>query len=65
MADLYNTQYFNVETDPEMRVKEVLEVGYVALGEQGYIPGNQNVRSMISGDIRVRSSRPDTGMQAH
>ena len=26
MADIYNTQYFNVETDPEMRVKKVLEL---------------------------------------
>ena len=36
MADIYNTQYFNVETDPEMRVKKVLELVYVAMTEKGY-----------------------------
>ncbi|MBP3873285.1 MAG: IreB family regulatory phosphoprotein [Lachnospiraceae bacterium] len=50
MADLYNTQYFNVETDPEMRVKKVLELVYVAMTEKGYNPVNQIVGYIISGD---------------
>ena len=31
MADIYNTQYFNVEADPEIRVKKVLELVYIAM----------------------------------
>lgn len=50
MADFYNTQYFNVETDPEMRVKKVLEHVYVAMTEKGYNPVNQIVGYIISGD---------------
>ena len=50
MADLYNTQYFNVETDPEMRVKKVLELVYVAMTEKGYNPVNQIVGYIMSGD---------------
>ena len=50
MADIYNTQYFNVETDPEMRVKKVLELVYVAMTEKGYNPVNQIVGYIISGD---------------
>ena len=50
MADNYKTQYFNVETDPEMRVKKVLELVYVAMTEKGYNPVNQIVGYIISGD---------------
>ena len=50
MEDIYNTQYFNVETDPEMRVKKVLELVYVAMTEKGYNPVNQIVGYIISGD---------------
>ena len=50
MADFYNTQYFNVETDPEMSVKKVLELVYVAMTEKGYNPVNQIVGYIISGD---------------
>ena len=50
MDDFYNTQYFNVETDPEMRVKKVLELVYVAMTEKGYNPVNQIVGYIISGD---------------
>ena len=50
MADIYNTQYFKVETDPEMRVKKVLELVYVAMTEKGYNPVNQIVGYIISGD---------------
>ena len=50
MADIYNTQYFNVEADPEIRVKKVLELVYIAMKEKGYNPVNQIVGYIISGD---------------
>lgn len=50
MADIYNTQYFNVDADPETRVKKVLELVYVAMTEKGYNPVNQIVGYIISGD---------------
>ena len=50
MADIYNTQYFNVEADPEIRVKKVLELVYIAMTEKGYNPVNQIVGYIISGD---------------
>ena len=51
MANLENTQYFNVKTDPEVRVKEVLDLVYNAMSEKGYNPVNQ-----IVGYISVRRS---------
>lgn len=50
MADIYNTQYFNVESDPQVRVKKVLELVYDAMTEKGYNPVNQIVGYIISGD---------------
>lgn len=50
MAEIYNTQYFNVDSDPETRVKKVLELVYVAMTEKGYNPVNQIVGYIISGD---------------
>ena len=38
MANLENTQYFNVKTAPEVRVKEVLDLVYNAMAEKGYNP---------------------------
>ena len=43
MANLENTQYFNVKTDPAVRVKEVLDLVYNAMAEKGYNPVNQIV----------------------
>ena len=43
MAEINNTQYFKVSTDPETRVKTVLEVVYKAMAEKGYNPVNQIV----------------------
>ena len=40
MANLENTQYFNVKTAPEVRVKEVLDLVYNAMAEKGYNPVN-------------------------
>jgi uncharacterized protein (UPF0297 family) len=50
MADIYSTQYFNVDNDPEMKVKNVLELVYNAMTEKGYNPVNQIVGYIISGD---------------
>jgi uncharacterized protein (UPF0297 family) len=50
MADINNTQYFNFNTDPEMRVKAVLDIVYNAMEEKGYNPVNQIVGYIMSGD---------------
>ena len=44
------TQYFKVKSDPEIRVKEVLDVVYNAMSEKGYNPVNQIVGYVMSGD---------------
>lgn len=50
MANLSNTQYFKVKTEPEVQVKEVLDVVYTAMEEKGYNPINQIVGYIMSGD---------------
>ena len=50
MQNLGNTQYFNVQTEPETGVKVVLETVYDALNEKGYNPVNQIVGYIMSGD---------------
>ena len=50
MANLSNTQYFKVKTEPEVQVKEVLDVVYTAMEEKGYNPVNQIVGDIMSGD---------------
>ena len=50
MADINNTQYFNVNAEPETRVKMVLDVVYNAMEEKGYNPVNQIVGYIMSGD---------------
>ena len=50
MANLSNTQYFKVKTEPEVQVKEVLDVVYNAMDEKGYNPVNQIVGYIMSGD---------------
>lgn len=50
MANLSNTQYFKVKTEPEVQVKEVLDVVYTAMDEKGYNPVNQIVGYIMSGD---------------
>ena len=50
MADNKNTQYFKVKTEPEVQVKEVLDVVYTAMEEKGYNPVNQIVGYIMSGD---------------
>ena len=50
MADLSNTQYFKVQKDNPVGVKEVIEQVYSALSEKGYNPVNQIVGYIMSGD---------------
>ena len=50
MAEINNTQYFKFSTDPETRVKTVLDVVYNAMEEKGYNPVNQIVGYFMSGD---------------
>lgn len=50
MQELGNTQFFNVETEPETGVEMVLTTVYEALTEKGYNPVNQIVGYIMSGD---------------
>ena len=50
MAEINNTQYFTFSTDPETRVKTVLDIVYNAMAEKGYNPVNQIVGYIMSGD---------------
>ena len=50
MTNMNSTQYFKVKSDPEIRVKEVLEVVYNAMDEKGYNPVSQVVGYIMSGD---------------
>lgn len=48
--NLSNTQYFKVETDNNVSVKQILESVYNSLKEKGYNPVNQIVGYIMSGD---------------
>jgi uncharacterized protein (UPF0297 family) len=50
MTDLGQTQYFKVEKDDAIGVKEILSQVYEALSEKGYNPVNQIVGYIMSGD---------------
>lgn len=50
MRDLSNTQFFQVETAPQIQAKDILEIVYGALREKGYNPVNQIVGYIMSGD---------------
>ena len=47
---LSNTQYFKTKTEPEVHVKEVLDLVYNAMNEKGYNPVNQIVGYIMCGD---------------
>ena len=51
MSGTSNTQYFKVKTEPEIQVKEVLNVVYNAMAEKGYNPVNQIVGYIMSGEL--------------
>ena len=50
MQDKNQTQFLKVEKEPEIQVKDVLEIVYRSLSEKGYNPLNQNVGYIMSGD---------------
>ena len=50
MKDITNTQFFQVETGPQLQAKDLLEIVYNALVEKGYNPVNQIVGYIMSGD---------------
>ena len=50
MKDITNTQFFQVETGPQIQAKDILEIVYNALVEKGYNPVNQIVGYIMYGD---------------
>ena len=50
MKDLSSTQFFQVESGPQIQAKDILEIVYKALKEKGYNPVNQIVGYIMSGD---------------
>ena len=50
MQDKNQTQFFRVQKEPEIQVKDVLELVYRSLSEKGYNPLNQIVGYIMSGD---------------
>ena len=50
MKDITNTQFFQVESGPQIQAKDILEIVYNALVEKGYNPVNQIVGYIMSGD---------------
>ena len=50
MKDITNTQFFQVETGPQIQAKDILEIVYNALVEKGYNPVIQIVGYIMSGD---------------
>ncbi len=50
MENLNNTQYFTVEKEQMIQVKDILKMVYQALCEKGYNPVNQIVGYIMSGD---------------
>lgn len=50
MENLNNTQYFTVQKEPELLVKDVLKLVFEALSEKGYNPVSQIVGYVMSGD---------------
>ncbi len=50
MNKLTNTQFFQVESAPQIQAKDILEIVYEALREKGYDPVSQIVGYIMSGD---------------
>ena len=50
MKNMTNTQFFQVESGPQISAKDSLEIVYKALSEKGYNPVNQIVGYIMSGD---------------
>ena len=50
MGNNSNTQYFKVNGETDLAVRDILEAVYIALVEKGYNPVNQIVGYLMSGD---------------
>jgi uncharacterized protein (UPF0297 family) len=50
MQEINNTQYFKVEAERDLDVRDVIASVYAALNEKGYNPVNQIVGYLMSGD---------------
>ena len=50
MQELNNTQYFKVEAEKDLDVRDVIAAVYSALTENGYNPVDQIVGYLMSGD---------------
>ena len=50
MGKISNTQYFRMNLDSEVLVKDILDQVYNAMVEKGYNPVNQIVGYIMSGD---------------
>ena len=50
MKNMTNTQFFQVESGPQISAKDILEIVYKALSAKGYNPVNQIVGYIMSGD---------------
>ena len=50
MKNMTNTQFFQVESGPQISAKDIREIVYKALSEKGYNPVNQIVGYIMSGD---------------
>ena len=56
MQELNNTQYFKVEAEKDLDVRDVIAAVYSALTEKGYNPVNQIVGYLMSGDPTYNTS---------
>ena len=61
MENLNNTQYFTVEKEQMIQVKDILKMVYQALSEKGYNPVNQIVGYIMSGDPTYITSHNNAG----
>ena len=50
MDKITNTQFFKVDSTPQMGVEDILKTVYKAMTEKGYNPVNQIVGYIMSGD---------------
>ncbi len=50
MDEIPNTQFFKVDSAPQMGVEDILKTVYKAMTEKGYNPVNQIVGYIMSGD---------------
>ena len=56
MDKITNTQFFKVDSAPQMGVEDILKTVYKAMTEKGYNPVNQIVGYIMSGDPTYTTS---------